>query len=81
MTQICISVSILLALIFFAMIDDATLFFQQIRLEQGGDLYNRWVDIKIPIYMKVYFFNITNPEEFSQGAKPILNQVGPWIYQ
>lgn len=31
--------------------------------------------------MKVYFFNITNPAEFSEGEKPILQEVGPWIYQ
>ncbi|OXA40564.1 lysosome membrane protein 2 [Folsomia candida] len=54
---------------------------QQIRLERGGELYNKWVDVKIPIYMKVYFFNITNPAEFSEGEKPILQEVGPWIYQ
>lgn len=51
------------------------------RLEEGGDIFNRWVDVKIPIFMKVYFFNITNKDEFISGSKPILEEIGPYVYQ
>ncbi|CAL8137067.1 unnamed protein product [Orchesella dallaii] len=53
----------------------------QIRLEEGGDLFQRWVDIPVPIYMKVYFFNVTNPDDVKRGEKPILDEVGPYVYQ
>ncbi|ODN04815.1 Lysosome membrane protein 2 [Orchesella cincta] len=53
----------------------------QIRLEEGGELFERWVDIPVPIYMKVYFFNVTNPAQVRQGEKPILAELGPYVYQ
>jgi len=31
--------------------------------------------------MKFYFFNLTNPEEFLNGATPVLNEVGPFAYK
>lgn len=50
-------------------------------LKKGGktreDLY-----LKIPfdIEFKVYFFNITNPEEVMKGAKPHVKEVGPYNF-
>lgn len=54
---------------------------QQIRLEEGGELFGRWVDIPVPIYMKVYFFNVTNPDSVKIGGKPELVEMGPYVYQ
>jgi hypothetical protein len=31
--------------------------------------------------MKVYLFNITNPDEFAEGERPVLAEVGPYVYQ
>mgnify|MGYP001137131677 CR=1 FL=1 len=31
-------------------------------------------------YMRVHMLNLTNPEEVLAGAKPILNEVGPYVY-
>jgi hypothetical protein len=31
-------------------------------------------------YFNVYAFNVTNPDDVEKGAKPILNQIGPFIY-
>ena len=38
---------------------------------------------KFPFSMdySIYMFNISNPEEIKNGAKPIVNQVGPYIYE
>eukprot|EP00163_Fabomonas_tropica_P006950 TRINITY_DN1654_c0_g2_i1.p1 TRINITY_DN1654_c0_g2~~TRINITY_DN1654_c0_g2_i1.p1 ORF type:complete len:118 (-),score=21.00 TRINITY_DN1654_c0_g2_i1:209-562(-) len=36
---------------------------------------------KLPIMKNVYFFNLSNPDEFLEGAKPNLTQVGPFAYQ
>lgn len=55
---------------------------QQVRLEEGGDTWKKWQDIPIPIYMKFYIFNITNSYDVqTKGARPILQEVGPYVYQ
>lgn len=41
-------------------------------------------DVKVtePSQFKVYFFNVSNPEEVQLGiAKPILVEVGPYVYK
>ena len=47
---------------------------------KGSDSYNRYTAPSVaPIHIKMYMFNVTNPEEVAKtGAKPILNQVGPY---
>ncbi|XP_011297307.1 sensory neuron membrane protein 2 [Fopius arisanus] len=54
---------------------------EEIQLINGSEAYDRWVKIPFPIIYKAYFFNVTNPEAVSQGEKPILQEVGPYIYQ
>lgn len=31
--------------------------------------------------MSVYFFEVLNPKEVLQGAKPMLSQRGPYVYR
>ena len=31
--------------------------------------------------LKVYFFNVTNPTDFLRGEKPILKEIGPYVYE
>lgn len=57
------------------------LVFQNVRLENGTDQFDRWAKVPFPIDFKVYFFEITNPDQFIAGEKAILNQVGPYIYE
>jgi len=47
---------------------------------EGEDTFEKWRNIKVPILMKVYFFNVTNPDEIQAGAIPIVNEVGPYVY-
>lgn len=40
-----------------------------------------WRDMNIPIYQNFYMFNITNSNEVRNGAKPNLEQIGPFVYK
>jgi len=51
-------------------------------LTPGSTSYPMWKDLPVPITLRVYLFNITNAEEVAKkGAKPILNQVGPYVFE
>ncbi|XP_022239047.1 scavenger receptor class B member 1-like isoform X2 [Limulus polyphemus] len=55
---------------------------QNLPLANGSISYKVWKDIPIPLYQKVYLFNMTNPEEFLQKAsKPRLEEIGPYTYR
>ena len=41
----------------------------------------RWIDPPVEPKLKIYIFNFTNPDEFLQGAKPDLVEVGPYVFQ
>ncbi len=50
------------------------------RLIPGSALWETWKTIPFPVYIKFNLFNISNPEEFKNGAKAILNEMGPYTY-
>ncbi|CAG7726152.1 unnamed protein product [Allacma fusca] len=52
-----------------------------LQLREGTDIWRVWTTIPIPLYMKFRLFNITNPEEFAEGAKAKLVEMGPYVYQ
>jgi scavenger receptor class B protein 1 len=37
--------------------------------------------VPIPIQSKVYLFDLVNPEEFMNGGKPIVREMGPYVYK
>lgn len=46
---------------------------------KGTDAYTRYTNSSVPISVKLYMFNVTNPNEVAEsGAKPKLVQVGPF---
>ncbi|XP_063916640.1 sensory neuron membrane protein 2-like [Zophobas morio] len=51
-----------------------------IALEEGGKAYEAWKNIPFPFKLKVYFFNVTNANDVQMGSKPILREIGPYIY-
>lgn len=42
------------------------------------DLY---LKLPIPLDFRVYFFNISNPDEVKEGGKPVLKELGPYCYE
>ncbi|XP_010214145.1 PREDICTED: scavenger receptor class B member 1-like, partial [Tinamus guttatus] len=54
---------------------------QNVRIDPGSIAYSMWKDIPVPFYFSVYFFEVMNPEEILQGAKPVVSQRGPYVYR
>ncbi|NXX92660.1 SCRB1 protein, partial [Centropus bengalensis] len=54
---------------------------QNVRIDPSSISFNMWKDIPVPFYMSVYFFEVLNPKEVLQGAKPAVNQRGPYVYR
>ncbi|XP_049860593.1 sensory neuron membrane protein 2-like [Schistocerca gregaria] len=54
---------------------------QAVQLHDGSPAMERFVQLPQPLLYKVYLFNVTNPDEVEQGAKPVLQQVGPYVYE
>lgn len=50
------------------------------RLVEDSPTLSRWANVSIPIYFSVYIFNVTNPAEFMAGEKPIVREVGPFVF-
>lgn len=53
------------------------------RLIKDSDTYDKWEKLPVPIYLKVWFFNITNYYELSQNwaAKPQMKEIGPFVWK
>jgi lysosome membrane protein 2 len=54
---------------------------EQVTLKPGHATYEQLQNPTLPIWKDFYFFNLTNPDEFVEGAKPNLTQVGPYSYR
>lgn len=46
----------------------------------GTEAYTRYTQSSVPMHVKMYMFNVTNPDEVMKGAKPVLNQIGPFSF-
>ena len=54
----------------------------QIQLQEGNEIYEKWIRVPIPIDFKFYFFEVRNPREAtSTGAKVKLKQRGPYWFK
>ncbi|XP_077593507.1 lysosome membrane protein 2-like isoform X1 [Stigmatopora nigra] len=54
---------------------------KEIVLVEGSRVFESWKRPPPPVYMEYFFFNVTNEEEILNGAKPVVNQVGPYTYR
>ncbi|XP_074015473.1 scavenger receptor class B member 1 isoform X1 [Numenius arquata] len=54
---------------------------KNVRIDPTSISFGMWKDIPVPFYMSVYLFEVLNPKEALQGAKPVLNQRGPYVYR
>ncbi|XP_061200663.1 scavenger receptor class B member 1 isoform X1 [Neopsephotus bourkii] len=54
---------------------------KNVRIDPGSISFKMWKDIPVPFYMSMYFFEVLNPDQVLQGAKPVLQQRGPYVYR
>jgi len=69
----------ILVVLFFREAIDAIIK-NEIPLRQGSAIAEVWKKPPITPYLQLYFFNVTNPEEFRNGSKPVLEEIGPFTY-
>lgn len=51
-------------------------------LKPDSVIFPMWKEPPLPIYLKVYMFNITNSHEFPwNNSKPVLEEVGPYVFR
>lgn len=54
---------------------------EELVIKEGSKAYDMWKATPVPLYLKLYVFNLTNPEEFQNGSKPVLEEVGPYVWR
>ncbi|RWS15760.1 scavenger receptor class B member 1-like protein, partial [Dinothrombium tinctorium] len=53
----------------------------ELSLRKDSQMLKRWSKIELPIYLKIYLFEVTNPDEVEyQKGKPILKERGPYTF-
>jgi hypothetical protein len=53
----------------------------QVALRQGGRSFGWWSKPPVEPMIRIYVYNVTNADEFlNNGSKPILDELGPYIY-
>ncbi|XP_045125835.1 scavenger receptor class B member 1-like [Portunus trituberculatus] len=51
-----------------------------ITLSEGSDKDHMWRAAEVDVLYSVYVFNLTNPDQFMQGARPRVQELGPYVY-
>lgn len=50
-------------------------------LKPGNEAFEFWRNSPFPFKLKLYFFNVTNPELIELGEKPEIAEIGPYVYK
>lgn len=50
-------------------------------MRPGGQSFGWWSKPPVEPRIKIYVYNVTNADEFlNNGSKPILDELGPYVY-
>jgi len=89
-TQCCCLVSAVLGVILLSaglvlMITGAGLLegaiLRSMSLSPGSDRLQSWLNPPVQPHLTAYAFHVTNPEAVMQGKKPVLEEIGPFVYK
>merc|ERR1719154_580863 len=53
----------------------------QLTILPGNKAFDEWIQPSLPTIIKFYLFSVKNPEEVTKGAKPKLEEIGPFTYK
>ncbi|CAB0034264.1 unnamed protein product [Trichogramma brassicae] len=53
---------------------------RKVALKKGWMMRDTWSKFPFVVNMNFYMFNVTNPEAIKEGEKPIVQEVGPFVY-
>ena len=54
---------------------------QTMALSPGSERLQSWLNPPVQAHLTAYSFHVTNPEAVMRGKKPILQEVGPFVYK
>lgn len=55
--------------------------FQEIVLSKTSQSFGWWAKPPVIPQISVYVYNVTNADEFlNNGSKPIVDEIGPYVY-
>ncbi|XP_015188177.1 PREDICTED: protein croquemort-like isoform X1 [Polistes dominula] len=56
---------------------------RELTLTPTSTIYNLWKETPIPMHLKFYFFNLSNPDVFNDLSKnkPMLVEMGPYVFR
>ncbi|KAF8359424.1 scav-2 [Pristionchus pacificus] len=72
----------LFVLLFFMVIPAVVerLVIKQSELVEGSEVMERWKNPKFKMQFKVFVFSVRNPDEVLNGARPIVKETGPYVW-
>lgn len=50
-------------------------------MKENSSAVEFWIKPPAYIFRKFYMFNVTNPSDVLKGKKPVLQELGPYVYR
>ncbi|VVC86960.1 unnamed protein product [Leptidea sinapis] len=54
---------------------------KSVQIENSSLMFEKWRKLPMPLTFNVYLFNVTNVQDINSGMKPLLQEVGPFVYK
>ncbi|OQR75702.1 scavenger receptor class B member 1-like [Tropilaelaps mercedesae] len=48
---------------------------------ESEDVLENFISPPVPVYQRIYMFNLTNSKEVRKGAKPSVDEIGPYVFR